>query len=411
MNAIQFFANISKHIPFLSKPETLSTQDTVGSILRETSDGSEMEPGVTSESTTAYHISSDTVSDTNSSVDAVSYFEKKPCPTTIRHIVIAGGGDYGLSFYRALRDSHHAGFWNIQNIETIYATSIGSLFTVWISLLSKLSFDIYDDFVLNRPWDKVFDFHIHKLLQLIKEKGIFGKKVVENIIAPVFHSLDIPLDITVKDFYEFTNIEMHLIATNLTTFEMVDISYKTHPEWTVLDALYSSMGLPVLFSPHIIEGKIYADGAFTNNYPVNLCIQNGANPDEILGLVRKSPMENKEEVVLNTLIDYIFFIMGTLLARVATPPMKIKNQIEFLVNDAFVNIYSVYQCTSRKERRAELFQIGTSTWNAFYEKTYPTLMETVQTETDQIEPLIQTPTNKVLQSFANFLPPPSSENS
>ena len=374
MNAIQFFANISKHIPFLSKPETSMSQDTVGSILHQTSDDSEIEPGV---SATAYHISPDTLSDANPVV------EMKPCPTTIRHIVIAGGGDYGLSFYRALRDSHHAGFWNIQNIETIYATSIGSLFTVWMCLLPKMSFDIYDDFVLNRPWDKVFDFHIHKLLQLIKEKGIFGKKVVENIIAPVFHSLDIPLDITVKDFYEFTHIEMHLIATNLTTFEMVDISYKTHPEWTVLDALYSSMGLPILFSPHITDGKIYADGAFINNYPVNLCIQNGAIPDEILGLLRTNPMENKEEVVLNTLIDYIFFIMGTLLARVSTRPMRIKNQIEFMVNDAFVNIYSVYQCTSRKERRAELFQIGTSAWNAFYEKTYPSQTVSGQTETGQ----------------------------
>ena len=388
MNAIQFFANISKHIPFLSKPETSMSQDTVGSILHQPPDESEMEPGVTSEFATAYHISPDTLSDASLS------FEMKPCPTTIRHIVIAGGGDYGLSFYKALRDSHHAGFWNIQNIETIYATSIGSLFTVWMCLLPKLSFDIYDDFVLNRPWDKVFDFHINKLLQLIKEKGIFGKKVVENIIAPVFHSLDIPLDITVKDFYEFTHIEMHLIATNLTTFEMVDISYKTHPEWTVLDALYSSMGLPVLFSPHIIDGKIYADGAFTNNYPVNLCIQNGAIPDEILGLVRTNPIENKEAVVLNTLIDYIFFIMGTLLARVSTRPMRIKNQIEFLVNDAFVNIYSVYQCTSRKERRSELFQIGTSTWNAFYEKTYPSATVTGQTltdltESDQTESFIQ----------------------
>ena len=52
MNAIQFFANISKHIPFLSKPETLSTQDTVGSILYQPPHDPEMEPGATSESAT-----------------------------------------------------------------------------------------------------------------------------------------------------------------------------------------------------------------------------------------------------------------------------------------------------------------------------------------------------------------------
>jgi predicted acylesterase/phospholipase RssA len=363
---MQFWTDISKHIPFLSKSDT-TNQESIGTILHNIHNET---PEIDDTTTTT----DEPLIDAGTDVEVLPI--QRPCPTTIKHIVIAGGGDYGFSFYSALRDSHRAGFWNINNIETIYGTSIGALFAVFTSLLPKVGFDVYDDFIMNRPWHKVFDFHINKLLQMIKEKGIFGKTIVEETIAPVLLSLDIPLDVNMKDFYETTNIEIHLIATNLTAFEIADISYKTHPEWKLIDALYSSMGLPVLFVPNIIDGNIYSDGAFINNYPVNLCIQNGAHPDEILGMVRVSMSEETntvdvQPVVLNTLFDYIFFIFGSLLSRVSTPPMKVKNQIEFMVNEAFVNIYNIYRATSQKDRRTELFTIGTNTWTSFYEKTYP----------------------------------------
>ena len=45
----------------------------------------------------------------------------------IKHIVMAGGGAMGFAFYGALRESHQKGIWKQENIETIYATSIGTI--------------------------------------------------------------------------------------------------------------------------------------------------------------------------------------------------------------------------------------------------------------------------------------------
>lgn len=45
----------------------------------------------------------------------------------IEHIVMSGGGIVGLSFYGILRESNKRGKWDINNIKTIYGTSVGSI--------------------------------------------------------------------------------------------------------------------------------------------------------------------------------------------------------------------------------------------------------------------------------------------
>jgi predicted acylesterase/phospholipase RssA len=291
---------------------------------------------------------------------------QKPCATTIKHLVIAGGGDYGFAFYSALSESHRDGFWNIHNIKTMYGTSIGSLIVVCLALAKTISFDMYDDFMLNRPWHKVFDFHLRKILQLVKEKGVFNKKLVEVGMSPVFNAVDIPMDITMADYYRHTNIEIHLMVSNMTTLELMDVSYKTCPDWKVLDAIYASMGLPVLFEPYVVDGNVYADGGFINNFPVNICIDNGAIPDEILGVVRE-PTQKHAKVSFHSLVDYLYFIIGRLLSTVSTPYTTIKNQILFSRGTNFINIYDIYRSTSHKESRAKLFEDGRVAWNTFYD--------------------------------------------
>lgn len=52
----------------------------------------------------------------------------------IKHLVIAGGGPMGLCFLGALQHLNAAFFWDINNIESIYATSIGTIIGAFICL-------------------------------------------------------------------------------------------------------------------------------------------------------------------------------------------------------------------------------------------------------------------------------------
>ena len=53
---------------------------------------------------------------------------------TIKHLVLSGGGVSGFTFYGILRETHRIGLWKLENIETMYGTSIGAVLSVMLAL-------------------------------------------------------------------------------------------------------------------------------------------------------------------------------------------------------------------------------------------------------------------------------------
>jgi predicted acylesterase/phospholipase RssA len=293
-----------------------------------------------------------------------------PCPDTIKHLVISGGAELGFSFYSALRESNKAGFWKIEDIETIYSTSVGSIFAISTSLLPHLSWDIYDDFVLKRPWHHVFDFKLKHFANSFHKKGMFAKETIHDIFRPIFNAVDLPMNITMKQFFEYTHIELHIMATELTQFQLVDFSHITHPDWELMDVVYCSAGLPLLFAPHCVDDCVYLDGGMISNYPINHSINRAENPNEILGF-RRQFQKSTSSIKLNTLFDYLYFIMYTMFSKVSETPQAVKNQVEVVVSSPTVNFYSMYNAFKSYDERVILMDNGCKSWISFYEKTYP----------------------------------------
>ena len=52
----------------------------------------------------------------------------------IKHIVISGGGQTFVTFYGILKQANIKKYWNIEDIESIYATSAGSMVGLLIAL-------------------------------------------------------------------------------------------------------------------------------------------------------------------------------------------------------------------------------------------------------------------------------------
>lgn len=298
--------------------------------------------------------------------------KQMPCPTTIRHLVISGGGEMGFSFYSALRESNKSGFWDIKNIESIYCSSVGSIFAVPMALLPHFGWDIYDDFVLKRPWHKVFNVHFGNFANSFHKKGVFTKETMHEIFKPILGAIDMPMNITLKEFYEYTNIDLHIMTTELTQFELVDLSYKTHPDWELLDAVYCSSGLPILFAPHYLGDRIYLDGGFISNYPINKCLEQVENTDEILGFKRKYQNTDESSAPkINSLFDYLFYIMYTMFTKVSELPKSVKNQVEVCNVSPTINFYKMYNTFKSYDERVILLEDGVRTWEEFYKKTYP----------------------------------------
>lgn len=275
----------------------------------------------------------------------------------IKHIVISGGGIAGFSYYGALRESAKKGIWNINNIESIYGTSVGSILAVILAL--KYDWDTMDDYLIKRPWQNLYKFNIYSVLDAIKNRGIFDTKIIENTLLPLFSGKDIAIDITMKEFYDKTNIDLHIFTTEIHSFTRIDISHKTHPDWKVTDAVYCSSALPVLFSPYIIENKCYCDGGLLVNYPLSCCIENGVNPNEILGITRihndKSNLEIKSD---SSLIDYVLVILYRSIERLLVTPIRDKIAVEYTILSLRLSVYDIINTAASMEERLRLIELG-----------------------------------------------------
>jgi NTE family protein len=301
--------------------------------------------------------------DVSTSTKDVSTSTKESCDTplsnTIKHIVIPGGGGTGLIAYGAIKESHKQGLWNINNVETIYGTSIGAIFAVVLSL--KYDWQILDDYLIKRPWHQVFDFNMQSIINSFQKQGIFDMLLIEEMFSPLFRGVDLPLSVTMREFHEWSKIELHLYTTELNDFKSVDISHKTHPDWRVIDAVYASAALPLLFAPLLKDGRYYIDGGIFLNYPLYPCIQNGTNPDEILGIKRKEILSQRDFSEKSTLFDYILLIFNKTMASIVlnTPinNIQIKNQIE--IECCSISMYELYMLTISQEERLQFIEKGT----------------------------------------------------
>ena len=95
----------------------------------------------------------------NTTIDKT--LDKTPKTNTIKHIVISGGGPAGIQTIGALQQLEKNGFWNIENIESIYSTSIGGIIGILLAL--KFDWDAVNDYIIKRPWHETMHFKVSQM--------------------------------------------------------------------------------------------------------------------------------------------------------------------------------------------------------------------------------------------------------
>ena len=208
---------------------------------------------------------------------------------TIKYLVISGGGPLGLRYLGALEKLEKENFWKVEHIECIYGTSIGSIIGAFICL--KYDWETLKKYIIERPWHDAFKVNAKQIFDSYYNKGLFDKKLAEIIFKPLLQAKDLDLNITLEQFYNFSKIDLHMFTFELNKFQTVELSHTTHPELSLLEALTMSSSLPGIFMPTIIDKCCYIDGGVMCNYPLNQCLRDYTNKDEILGI---KPSFNKE---------------------------------------------------------------------------------------------------------------------
>jgi hypothetical protein len=284
----------------------------------------------------------------------------------IKHIVCAGGGHNGFNYYGVLKELNIKKFWNIDDIQTIHATSIGSIISIMVAL--RFEWDVLDDYLVKRPWNTVYKMNMYSLINAFDKKGIFDINVIKETFLPLFKAKDISIDITMAEFYELTKIEIHHFTTNMNTFETIDISYKTHPDWKVVESAYCSSALPILMSPYFKDSNVYYDGGILSNYPIDYCLNKQCgeiHPDEILA-IKMNNLDNLEFIEEEkTLIDFLILLFLKMFLRLTKEKNNIKLKNEIIIHTNKITFDDLFYCLSSQEERKKRIDKGIQIANDF----------------------------------------------
>lgn len=292
---------------------------------------------------------------------------------TIKHLVLSGGGPTMLQTLGAMYHLETNEYFKLEDIETIYGTSAGAIIGVCIAL--KFDWETINDYIIKRPWQDVFPIKVQNILDAYTKKGIYDKTNIEKCFKPLFDAKDIPIDINLEDFYNFTKIELHFFAFEINDYKVEDISYLTYPKLSVITAIHMTSALPLLVSPVCIDGKCYIDGGTTCNYPLNYCIESGKILDEILGFKNKYSETKNNITNESTLIQFLTSFLYKAVFSLSTDRSQpvIKNEV--ICDVSHLDFDFLKESISSSEVRKSLFKNGENSGKMFLSNFKDSLLQ------------------------------------
>ena len=177
-------------------------------------------------------------------------------------LYLTPGGTHGYSILGAISVLEKVNL--INNFKRIIGVSVGSL----ISLLLVLNYttsEIFKVFISQNIEEIYFNSQFNNnniILNLMNNLGTNDGSGINRILQLFLTARNLDINITFKELYDFNNIELVIIASNITNGELQYFSYKLTPDCNILLAIKASCAIPIIFNPIIYENNILIDGGF-----------------------------------------------------------------------------------------------------------------------------------------------------
>ena len=209
-------------------------------------------------------------------------------------LVLSGGAKRGVITLGSLEYLYEKQNY-MENINTFIGASVGAIICYLLIIgykpMKLISYLITNDF-----------FNKFKTIDIVKLSNCNGSynwniigKYIKDMTLNVSNKL-----FTMKELYDTYNKELICITYNYTKQKEEVISYKTHPDLPCIDALQMSSSIPLYFPRFKYNDDYYIDGAFVNNFPVNLLEEE----DKAIAInCTKMYVNDKEDMMIT---NYIF---------------------------------------------------------------------------------------------------------
>ena len=220
--------------------------------------------------------------------------------TDYTHLVISGGGCYGLCLLGVFRYLFIEK--KLNNIKYIAGNSCGAFFSLAYCL--KIEIDILENIIKDLIKENNLRIDKNNIGNLFIDNGIIDMSIFTNKLKDYLNNKYHLEDITFLELSKKFALNLYISATNVNTTKNTIFSTDNTPNVSVFDATCASMTIPYACIPIKINEEYYIDGILTNNFPIN--IFNNINKESILGIVLNIPdkldIYNKNEEI--SFLDY-----------------------------------------------------------------------------------------------------------
>lgn len=237
---------------------------------------------------------------------------------TIEHIIFSGGGHNIMVMFGAIAFLKEKNYIDFSKIKTIDGTSAGALLG-FICILNPNDDDILK-YLVQRPWENLFDISPEVIFQAFQSKGLFDIKIFEQMLDPIIKSCGVERNITFKQLFDKTGVDFNVYTTELNALQMIRLSHDTTPDEGVIDGIYKSCAIPPLFKPVIEDKQCFFDGGIFANYPFK-CFKERMNkkkehfdPCNVFGIKLIYEKVDDDAIVEGSNVtEYIFSIIKKLM--------------------------------------------------------------------------------------------------
>jgi predicted acylesterase/phospholipase RssA len=193
----------------------------------------------------------------------------------VKHLAIGPGFIGYFALLGAVRRLADDG--RLDNLEEMSGASAGGL-TSFMYIASKGNFERVMNISLKISLKNLVKPHLKTLLS---EYGIIPYDRVIKIYRTTLRQL-IPgrTDITFKELYRHFPIKLHLAGYCIERQKTVYFSVDTDPDMSVLEALYITICVPMLFPARLYKGWHYIDGGVAEKTPCGPFL----GKDDVMGI-------------------------------------------------------------------------------------------------------------------------------
>jgi predicted acylesterase/phospholipase RssA len=282
--------------------------------------------------------------------------DAEPKPQTnkpiIKNIIITGGGPAILNSYGALKEVESHGYWKYESVKSFYGTSAGSILSLMLALGYPL--ETIGKYLIGRPWKTVFGLGSINFYECFVGNGHLDGNLFYDAFGPLMKGKDMDINITFQQFNEVLGKELYFYTLNLKTAKVEELSHKTQPHMRVIDGVYASSALPVLFKPFKYGESTYTDGGIYSNYPIAKCLAHGHAEETILGVRIRTQLAHISENM--SLFEYIGYLVNMVLTYTQDTLIVRKNDICLNVN--YEDFSDMLRLVDSPEERAKEIEKG-----------------------------------------------------